>query len=100
MMRRIGISDENWLGTAQEGRAQGRTVMFVAIDGAPGGLLTVADPIKPSTPAAIRTIHDRGIRIVMLTGDSRATDEAVARPLGLDEEIGRATCWERGGQYG
>src|SRR3546814_19854160 len=45
MMRRIGISDENWLGTAQEGRAQGRTVMFVAIDGAPGGLLTVADPI-------------------------------------------------------
>ncbi|HEY9578467.1 MAG TPA: heavy metal translocating P-type ATPase [Rhizorhapis sp.] len=85
MMRRIGISDENWLGTAQEGRAQGRTVMFVAIDGAPGGLLTVADPIKPSTPAAIRTIHDRGIRIVMLTGDSRATAEAVARQLGIDE---------------
>src|SRR3546814_722764 len=59
--------------------------MFVAVDGGPVGLLTVADPIKPSTPAAIRTIHDRGIRIVMLTGDSRATAEAVARQLGIDE---------------
>ncbi|MDT0576603.1 heavy metal translocating P-type ATPase [Croceicoccus sp. F390] len=84
MMRRAGIYDETWFETAQKGRAQGQTVMFVAIDGAPGGLLAVADPIKPSTPAAIRAIHNRGIRIVMLTGDSRATAEAVARQLGID----------------
>ena len=85
MMRRVGIADEAWLGTAEEGRSQGQTVMFVALDGAPAGLLAVADPIKQTTPAAIRAIHARGIRIVMLTGDSRATAEAVARQLGIDE---------------
>ena len=85
MMRRTGIADEAWLASAEEGRAKGHTVMFVAVDGAPAGLLAVADPIKETTPRAIRAIHDRGIRIVMLTGDSRATAEAVARQLGIDE---------------
>ncbi len=85
MMRRVGIADEAWFASAEQGRSQGQTVMFVAVEGAPAGLLAVADPIKETTPAAIRTIHQRGIHIVMLTGDSRATAEAVARTLGIDE---------------
>jgi Cu+-exporting ATPase len=68
-------------------RAGGQTVMFVAIDGALAGLLGVADPIKASTPDAIRALHADGIRILMLTGDSRTTAEAVARQLGLDDVI-------------
>ena len=85
MMRRIGIDEEAWLASAEQGRREGQTVMFVAVDGKPAGLLAVADPIKATTPAAISALHRRGIRIVMLTGDSRATAEAVARQLGIDE---------------
>jgi Cu+-exporting ATPase len=68
-------------------RADGQTVMFVAIDGGLAGLLGVADPIKATTPEAIRRLHDDGIRIVMLTGDSRTTAEAVGRKLGIDEVV-------------
>lgn len=70
---------------AESLRRDGRTVMFVAIDGQPAGLLGVADPIKPSTYEAIRMLHDEGIRVVMLTGDSRTTAEAVAEALGIDQ---------------
>ncbi len=66
-------------------RRQGETVMFVAVDGRPAGLLGVSDPVKASTPEAIRRLRDDGVRIVMLTGDSRSTAEAVAAKLGLDE---------------
>jgi Cu+-exporting ATPase len=59
--------------------------MLAALDGKPAGLLGVADPIKASTPEAIRGLHAEGMRIVMLTGDSRTTAEAVGRKLGLDE---------------
>jgi P-type Cu+ transporter len=59
--------------------------MFVGLNGRAVGLLGVADPIKASTPEAIRLLHEDGIRIVMLTGDSRTTAEAVARQLGIDE---------------
>jgi Cu+-exporting ATPase len=62
-------------------------VIFVAVNGKFAGLLTVADPIKQTTPEAIRKLHEEGIRIVMLTGDSRATAEAVAKSLGIDEVI-------------
>jgi Cu+-exporting ATPase len=72
---------------AERLRAEGQTVVFVTVDGKPAGLLGVADPIKPSTAEAIRQLHDEGIRIVMLTGDSRATAAAVARQLGIDEVI-------------
>jgi Cu+-exporting ATPase len=65
-------------------RADGQTVMFVAVDGRLAGLLGVADPIKASTREAIDLLHDEGIRIVMLTGDSRTTAEAVARKLRID----------------
>ncbi len=70
---------------AEELRADGQTVMFVAIDGKAAGLIGVADPIKATTPDAVKQLHAEGIRIVMLTGDSRTTAEAVARKLGIDE---------------
>ena len=65
-------------------RRDGQTVMLAAIDGRAAGLLGVADPIKESSYEAVRTLRDDGVRIVMLTGDSRITAEAVARKLGLD----------------
>ena len=76
------IADE-----AERLRAEGQTVMLVAVDGRMAGLLGVADTIKASTPEAIRQLHADGLRIVMLTGDSRKTAEAVARELGIDEVV-------------
>ncbi|HSG05986.1 MAG TPA: heavy metal translocating P-type ATPase, partial [Nitrospiria bacterium] len=70
---------------AEKLRRGGQTVIFVAVDGRPAGLLGVSDPVKKSTPEAIRLLRKEGIRIVMLTGDNRTTAEAVARGLGLDE---------------
>ncbi len=73
--------------TAEELRTDGQTVMFVAIEGKLAGLIGVADPIKPSTPEAIRELHANGIRIVMLTGDSRTTAQSVAGKLRIDEIV-------------
>ena len=72
---------------AEELRANGQTTMFVVVDGKPAGLIGVADPIKETTPDAVRQLHAEGIRLVMLTGDSRTTAEAVARKLGIDEVV-------------
>jgi Cu+-exporting ATPase len=72
---------------AEELRADAQTVMFVAVDGKLAGLLGVADPIKTTTPDAIKQLHAEGIRIVMLTGDSRTTAESVARKLNIDEVV-------------
>ncbi|HWA09128.1 MAG TPA: copper-translocating P-type ATPase [Opitutaceae bacterium] len=63
----------------------GKTVLFVAMDGKAAGLLAVADPIKESTPEAIAMLHELGVKLVMATGDNRRTAEAVARKLGLDQ---------------
>jgi len=68
-------------------RGEGQTILVVAVDGRLAGLLGVADPIRPSTPEAIRLLHADSLRIIMLTGDSRVTAEAVARKLGIDEVI-------------
>jgi Cu+-exporting ATPase len=68
-------------------RAEGQTVMYVVVDQKIAGLVAVADPIKNSTPEAIGQLHADGIRIVMLTGDSRTTAEAVAKKLGIDEVV-------------
>jgi Cu+-exporting ATPase len=68
-------------------RAEGQTVMFAAVDGKAAGIIGVADPIKTTTPDAIKQLHAEGIRIVMLTGDSRTTAEAVARKLSIDEVV-------------
>ena len=66
-------------------QADGKTVLFAALDGKPAGLLAVADPIKDSTPEAIAMLHELGVKLVMATGDNRRTAEAVARQLGLDQ---------------
>ena len=70
---------------AEQLRAEGQTVMFVAVDGRAAGLLGVTDPIKSSTPEAIQHLHAAGIRILMLTGDNRKTAEVVAKRLGIDD---------------
>lgn len=72
---------------AEKFRADGQTVMFITVDGRVAGLLGVADPIKASTPEAIRQLHEDGMRIVMLTGDSRTTANAVAAKLNIDEVV-------------
>jgi len=66
-------------------RGQSATVIYVTIDGKPAGIVAVADPIKPSTPAALDRLREAGIRIVMLTGDNRRTAKAVADKLGIAE---------------
>jgi Cu+-exporting ATPase len=66
-------------------RAEGQTVLFLAADGKPAGLLGVADPIKATTPEALTRLHAEGVQVVMLTGDSRATAEAVAKKLRIDQ---------------
>jgi Cu+-exporting ATPase len=68
-------------------RADGQTVMFVAVDGEIAGIIGVADPLKDTSAAAIRELHDEGIRVVMLTGDAKTTASAVAKKLGIDELI-------------
>ncbi len=65
-------------------RGDGQTVMLLAIDGYAAGLIGVADPVKASTPDAIRALHEEGIQVIMLTGDNRVTAQAVARKLGID----------------
>jgi Cu+-exporting ATPase len=66
-------------------RAEGQTALFVAAGGEVAGVLAIADPIKPSTPDALRRLRDAGVRVVMVTGDSRTTAQAVASRLGIDE---------------
>jgi Cu+-exporting ATPase len=79
-----GVSPDGLRDQADTLSRDGQTVVFVAVDGRPAGVLGVADPVKPSTPEAIRMLRADGVRLVMLTGDSRATAEAVARRLGLE----------------
>jgi len=83
----LGVDSGALANRAEALRADGQTVMFVVVENKVAGLLGVADPIKESTPEAIDQLHKDGIRIVMLTGDSRTTAEAVARRLGIDEVI-------------
>lgn len=74
------------MGSSVETRqARGETVMLVAVDGVAAGLIAVTDPVKQTTPEAVRTLHAAGLRIVMLTGDSKATACSVASELGIDE---------------
>jgi Cu+-exporting ATPase len=71
--------------TAQQLQEKAQTVVGVAVDGKAVGVIGIADPIKQTTPAAIRALHDMGLKIIMCTGDNRKTAEAVARELGIDE---------------
>jgi Cu+-exporting ATPase len=83
LLQELGFEAAALTQRAEELRREGQTVMFVAVDGKPAGLLGVADPIKESTPQAIELLRAEKIHLVMLTGDSRTTAEAVARRLGI-----------------
>ena len=87
LLRDLGIDLGRSAEKADVLRAEGQTVMFVAVDRKFAGLIGVTDPIKASTPEAVAALHAEGLRVIMLTGDSRATAEAVARKLGLDDVI-------------
>src|SRR5437870_2968988 len=77
-------------------REQGQTVVFLAVDGKPAGAIGVADPIKTSTAEAIRALHDEGLRIVMVTGDSRRTAQVVSRRLEIDEVMAEVLPQDKG----
>ena len=85
LLQDLGIDAGELPAQADALRGEGQTVMFLGVDGRAAGLIGVADPIKPTTLEAIRALHEEGIRIVMLTGDSRMTAEAVAAKLGIDQ---------------
>jgi P-type Cu+ transporter len=87
LLDELGITGDDLNAKADVLRAEGQTVMYVAVAGRLAGLLGVADPIKETTAEAIRQLHAEGLRIVMLTGDNRATAEAVARHLHIDELV-------------
>ena len=85
LLDEMGVAPGPLASRAEALRGEGHGVMFVAVDGRVAGLLGVTDPLKPSTPEALRLLRDDGVHIVMVTGDGRATAEAVARKLGLED---------------
>ncbi|MGZ5122570.1 MAG: heavy metal translocating P-type ATPase [Burkholderiales bacterium] len=87
-LTRAGVDTERWHARAEALRAQAKTVVFLAVDGKGAALAAIADPVKESTPEAIAALKRCGIAIVMLTGDSQRTADAVARELGIDVAIG------------
>jgi Cu+-exporting ATPase len=87
LMEELGVDVAALAEPADRLRREGQTVMFVAVDQRPAGLVGVADPIKKTTPEAIRQLHHEGVRIFMLTGDNRTTAEAVGKRLKIDEVI-------------
>ena len=91
------IDTRHWEERAEAWRTDAKTVVFFAIDGKAGGIAAVADPIKESTPEAIAALKRAGVRIVMLTGDSRSTAEAVARQLGIDEALAEVLPEDKAG---
>ena len=87
MKQDVGANVAPLQARADENRSAGRTVLFLAVDGALAGAIVVGDAIKQSTPAALEALRADGLRIVMLTGDARRTAEAVANTLTIDEVI-------------
>ncbi|MEO3433378.1 heavy metal translocating P-type ATPase [Inquilinus sp. CAU 1745] len=85
LMADLGVDPKALAEQADALRKDGATVIFAALDGAPAGLVAVADPVKESTPGALEALRKEGLRIVMLTGDNRTTAEAIARRLGIEE---------------
>jgi Cu+-exporting ATPase len=87
LMTGIGVAITDWDARASDLRREGQTLLYLAVDGEVAGLLGVADTIKPSAVEAISSLNKEGLRIVMLTGDSRASAEVVAHQLGIDEVV-------------
>jgi Cu+-exporting ATPase len=96
-LKQRGVDTQQWEVRAEAWRAEAKTVVFFAIDGAAAGIAAIADPIKESTSEAIATLKSAGVRIVMLTGDSRSTAEAVARQLGIDEALAEVLPEDKAG---
>ncbi len=88
LMTDVGAEIAELTSEAEQLRLDGATAMYLAVGGRAAGMIAVADPIKESTPAAVRALQAAGLRLIMATGDSRTTAEAVARRLGLDEVHG------------
>ena len=97
LMGDFSVAVDELVDRAEEMRKQGKTVMFAASANRLAGLVAVSDPIKESTPEAIRKLHDEGMRVVMLTGDNRATAEAVAARLDIDEVVAEVLPDEKAG---
>jgi P-type Cu+ transporter len=87
LLEELGVNARELEERAETLRSDGATVLFAAIDGKPAGLLAIADPIKSSTPGAVRQLEQEGLRLVMVTGDSETTARAVARTLGLNDVV-------------
>jgi Cu+-exporting ATPase len=85
LLEELSVEAGDLWNRSEDLRKDGQTVMYVVVEGAVAGLLSVADPVKQSTPEAIKLLHEDNIRIVMLTGDNRTTAEAVAKKLGIDQ---------------
>ena len=85
MLTSLGIDSAPLTPAAEQLRAKGQTAMFAAIDGKPAAIISVADPIKATTPEALKQLKAEGLHIVMLTGDSKATAKAIAEQLGIDD---------------
>ena len=96
LFERLNIELGDLAAEAEAAKREGQTVVFVAIDGKSAGWLAVADPIKASTPEAIRLLHQGGVRIVMLTGDSQTAAQAVARQLAIDDVQAEVLPGEKG----
>jgi P-type Cu+ transporter len=92
-----GVDTQHWEARAHAWRADAKTVVFFAVNGVAAGIAAVADPIKESTPEAIAALKHSGVRIVMLTGDSRGTAQAVARQLGIDEALSEVLPEDKAG---
>jgi Cu+-exporting ATPase len=87
LIRSLDLREDDFPGRAGKFQEEGQTVMFVVVDGDPAGLVSVVDPVRVTSLQAVRALHKEGIRVVMLTGDSESTAQAVARQLGIDEVI-------------
>ena len=85
LLEELHVAPGDLWNRSEDLRKDGQTVMYVVIDGTVAGLLSVADPVKRSTPEAIKLLHEDSVKIVMLTGDNRTTAEAVAKKLGIDQ---------------
>lgn len=85
MLTSLGMNAESLVQAADQLRAKGQTAMFAAIDGKPAAIISVADPIKATTPEALKQLKAEGLHIVMLTGDSKTTAKAIAEQLDIDD---------------
>jgi len=83
----LGIESNELWEQSETRRGKGQTVMFVVLDGEVSGLIGVADPVKSTTPEAIKALHDEGLSVVMLTGDNETTARSVAQDLSIDDVI-------------